>query len=266
VGAFCWFMTITMQNAERLTLTEMQEFLAGSRAVQWTACGREAIYDFLRRVEAQQYGQRSKAEKGVVRLFLGKLTGRSRAQLTRLIGQWKRRGRIAVRPAQRHRFPCRYTRQDIALLAAVDRAHESLSGPAVRRIVQREYQVFGKPEFQRLAQISAISTICAAREPITNSGCRCTTPGRGRSPSPNGASRTRKASPVTRSISAGLKQGKRAAAPLPRTPVLFPRAAECVSKDGQLGRPLGVPPRAAAILALNKRAVSRGSKTNRAHD
>ena len=149
-------MTITMQNAERLTLAEMQEFLAGSRAVQWTACGREAIYEFLRRVlEAQQYGQRSKAEKGVVRLFLGKLTGRSRAQLTRLIGQWNRRGRIAVRAAQRHRFPCRYTRQDIALLAAVDTAHEGLSGPAVRRIVQREYRVFGKAEFQRLAQISA---------------------------------------------------------------------------------------------------------------
>jgi hypothetical protein len=149
-------MTITMQNAERLTLTEMQEFLAGTRAVQWTACGREAIYEFLRRVlEAQHYGQRSKAEKGVVRLFLGKLTGRSRAQLTRLIGQWNRRGRIAVRPAQRHRFPCRYTRQDIDLLATVDTAHEGLSGPAVRRILQREYQVFGKTEFQRLAQISA---------------------------------------------------------------------------------------------------------------
>lgn len=41
------------------------------------------------------------------------------------------------------------------LLAAVDTAHEGLSGPAVRRIVQREYRVFGKAEFQRLAQISA---------------------------------------------------------------------------------------------------------------
>ena len=149
-------MTITMQNAERLTLTEMQEFVEGSRAVQWTARGREAIYEFLRRVlEAQPYPRLNRAEKGVVRLFVGKVTGASRAQLTRLIGQWVRRGRIAVRPAHRHRFPCRYTRQDIALLAAVDTAHEGLSGPAVRRIVQREYRVFGKAEFQRLAQISA---------------------------------------------------------------------------------------------------------------
>src|SRR3970040_1824828 len=149
-------MTITMQNAERLTLAEMQEFVEGSRAVQWTACGREAIYDFLRRVlEAQQYCRVSKAQKGSVRRFLLRLTGLSRAQLTRLVGQWRQRGRIEVRPAHRHRFPGRYTRQDIALLAAVDAAHEGLSGPAVRRILQREYRVFGKAEFQRLAEISA---------------------------------------------------------------------------------------------------------------
>lgn len=149
-------MTITMQNAERLTLTEMQEFVAGSRALQWTARGRAAIYEFLRRVlEAQQYARLRKSEKGVVRLFLGKLTGLSRAQLTRLIGQWNRRGRIEVRPVRRHCFPVHYTRQDIALLAAVDTAHEGLSGPAVRRILQREYHVFGQAEFQRLAGISA---------------------------------------------------------------------------------------------------------------
>ena len=149
-------MTITMQNAERLTLAEMQEFVEGSRAVQWSASGREAVYDFLRRVlEAHPYCRLSKGQKGIVRRFLLRLTGLSRAQLTRLVGQWMRRGRIEVRPVHRHRFPCRYTRQDIALLAAVDQAHEGLSGPAVRRILQREYQVFGKPEFPRLAQISA---------------------------------------------------------------------------------------------------------------
>jgi len=149
-------MTITMQNAERLTLTEMQEFIEGSRAVQWTAGGRAAVYDFLRRVlEAHQYGRLSKAQKGIVRGFLLRLSGLSRAQLTRLVGQWRQRGRIEVRPAHRHRFPCRYTRQDIALLAAADAAHDGLSGPAVRRILQREYRVFGKAEYRRLAEISA---------------------------------------------------------------------------------------------------------------
>jgi len=34
-------MTITVQNAERLSLAEMREFVEGSRAVEGTASGRE---------------------------------------------------------------------------------------------------------------------------------------------------------------------------------------------------------------------------------
>ena len=37
---------------------------------------------------------------------------------------------------------------------APDEAHGDLSGPAVRRICQREYEVFGNQEFQRLAGVS----------------------------------------------------------------------------------------------------------------
>jgi hypothetical protein len=40
------------------------------------------------------------------------------------------------------------------LLAQVDEAHESLSGPATRRILEREFRVHGKAEFERLAAIS----------------------------------------------------------------------------------------------------------------
>ncbi len=51
-------------------------------------------------------------------------------------------------------FPRRYTAADIALLAGVDAAHEDLSGPAIRRVMQREHEVFGKKESVRLAGIS----------------------------------------------------------------------------------------------------------------
>lgn len=148
-------MTITMQNAERLTLTEMQEFVEGSRAVCFAARGQKAVYEFTQRVlVAQQYRRLSKGQKGIVRRFLTKMTGLSRAQMTRLIEQWVRRRRIQARPASRRRFPRRYKTQDMALLATVDAAHEDLSGPAVRHILEREYQVFGKPEYERLAEIS----------------------------------------------------------------------------------------------------------------
>ena len=39
------------------------------------------------------------------------------------------------------------------MLAAVDEAHKSLSGPAARHILKREFEVYGKPEFERLAKL-----------------------------------------------------------------------------------------------------------------
>jgi Integrase core domain len=147
-------MTLTMRNLERLSLSEMQDFLSSSRNLELTlsASGR---YGFLERVlERQRYRRRSKSEKGVVRRFLAKASGLSRAQLTRLISRWTKARKIERRPAYRPRFPSRYTAADIALLAALDAAHEQLSGPATRRLLERAYQVFGDESFARLAGIS----------------------------------------------------------------------------------------------------------------
>jgi hypothetical protein len=42
---------------------------------------------------------------------------------------------------RRRRFAELYTRADLELLASVDEAHETLSGPATRRILEREDEV-----------------------------------------------------------------------------------------------------------------------------
>ena len=59
-----------------------------------------------------------------------------------------------MKPQLRHEFRRTYTDADIALLAELDRAHERMSGPATRCILQREYERFGKLEYVRLAGIS----------------------------------------------------------------------------------------------------------------
>jgi len=148
-------MDIQMPDADRLTIEQMREFLQGSLVMKFLLRGRQALYSFLERVLArQQYVRLARPERGVVRAYLGKLTGLSRAQLTRLIGRWVANREIQTLPRQRPRFPRRYTSTDIALLARVDAAHGDLSGPAVRRILQREYQVYGQAQFQRLADLS----------------------------------------------------------------------------------------------------------------
>lgn len=148
-------MNIHMHNWETLTVADMEEFLQGSRKMGFSVSGREAVYAFIEAVLGRQrYGRLSKTERGIVRRFLIKVSGLSRAQITRLIGQWRQTRKVRRRPPQRPRFRRRDTAEDVALLAAVDAAHEDLSGPAVRHILWREFHVYGKPEFERLAGIS----------------------------------------------------------------------------------------------------------------
>src|ERR1022692_4950099 len=74
--------------------------------------------------------------------------------ITRLIAAWMRTRQVRRRPPQRPNFPRRYSSADVVLLAEVDAAHEELSGPATRHILEREFSVFGKAEYEELSGIS----------------------------------------------------------------------------------------------------------------
>ena len=144
-----------MQNADVLTQEQIQEFLKGSRAVEFTGQDRAELYGFVQRVlVAQEYPVQRKKERGAIRAYLSKVTGLSLPQMTRLIRQYREEGVVAAVAYRRRRFPTKYTARDVALLAEVDRAHDWLSGPATVHILQREHEQFGKAEHARLAQIS----------------------------------------------------------------------------------------------------------------
>src|SRR5258708_33873711 len=137
-------MTLRMENLEQLTLAEMEGFLTSNRHVQWSAAERESVYTLIEQVlKLQQYRRLSKGQKGIVKRFLAKVTGLSRAQLTRWIQRWMKTRRVERKPAQRPHFHARYTPADIALLAELDAAHQDPSGPAVRHLGQRGGAVVG---------------------------------------------------------------------------------------------------------------------------
>jgi transposase InsO family protein len=138
-----------------MSLEQIQEFLDASQEFRFEGRGREEMYEWVKNtLVGQQYHIQGKAEKGLLRSYLGKMTGLSRAQVTRLIGQYLEKGSIAEKRYSRHRFASVYTRADIGLLAEVDEAHETLSGPATQKILYREYHEYGNPEYERLCRIS----------------------------------------------------------------------------------------------------------------
>jgi len=148
-------VNISVHQAERLSLEEVGRFVAASEGIRFEGQDRGQVYGWVEQVlVGQEYARQGKAARGLLRRYIERMTGLSRAQVTRLVARYAASGRVAVTVYRRHRFRQRFTRADIELLAAVDEAHETLSGPATRRILEREHQVYGKAEYARLAAIS----------------------------------------------------------------------------------------------------------------
>lgn len=109
-------MQIVMNDEKLQTIEEVKRFLAGSKTLD--------------------------------------LSGYSRAQVSRLIREYQKRGKLRRSPYHRHQFPRSYTPADIALLAKTDELHDNLSGPATKKIMEREWAVYGHMEFKNISQIS----------------------------------------------------------------------------------------------------------------
>jgi transposase InsO family protein len=144
-----------MDDSQTTSLEQIRALVDANRAVRFAGQRREEIYAWVEKTLVRhEYAGLRKPDKGVLRLYLTQMTGLSRAQVTRLIGGYQQTGRVIATPYQRSRFASIYTAADVALLAYVDRAHGNLSGPATKRILEREHSDYGQAAYQRLAGIS----------------------------------------------------------------------------------------------------------------
>ncbi len=165
--ASCKEMQVNMQHAEGLSPAQMGEFLSASQPIQFTGQSRAEVYAWAQQILIQQeYFRQAKKRRGLLRAYLSKMSGLSLPQITRLIRQQRQSGHIEAQAYRRHRFPRPYSDADTTLLAEVDRAHQWLSGPATKRVVEREFREFGKREFERLAGISVSHLYNLRRSPV----------------------------------------------------------------------------------------------------
>ncbi len=151
-------MVIDMNEAQVRTLDQVRQVLAGTQALEFQATADDAgryawIESVLRRFD---YRQLARGDRGPVLAYLQRLSGYSRAQITRLVSRWDGGGKPLVKHygAPAHAFARRYTPADVALLAEVDRAMGTLSGPATACVLRRQRDVFGDERFARLGGVS----------------------------------------------------------------------------------------------------------------
>lgn len=157
-----------MNAAQLQTLEQIRGFLAGTQAVEFRVATDEAsrhrfVAQTLRRFG---YVRLCRKDKGLLRRYLGRCTGYSPAQLTRLLQRAVAEGGLASRRRRPQAgFAVTYTPEDVALLAEMDRLHGGLSGPATRALCERALRDYGDERYVRLARISVAHLYRLRRSP-----------------------------------------------------------------------------------------------------
>jgi len=148
-------MRLIMNDRNLQTVDQIRQFLEGSNALEFRALSVDERYEWMGKVLMKfKYHRLKRKEKGVIRRYVEKVTGYSRAQVGRLIARYERTGQLRKTVYIRHRFEHKYTREDVELLAKTDELHGCLSGPATKRIMERECKIYRQTQFGNIARIS----------------------------------------------------------------------------------------------------------------
>jgi transposase InsO family protein len=156
-GSIIFHMVIDMDETRLQTISQLSAFLAGTLEVQFTVPDSDdRRYTHIVMV-AQRFGyaRLNRPDKGVVLRYLQRTSGYSRAQLTRLLARAVDGQPLGKRyRAPAHAFAKRFTPADVLLLAEVDLAHATMSGPATVHLLKRAFSVYGDTRFERLSSLS----------------------------------------------------------------------------------------------------------------
>jgi len=145
-----------MRNKNISTIGALKNFLQGSQPVAFSVLGdKTERYNFIRKTLVKfNYISLSKKDKSIVIRYLLKMTEYSRQQLTRLIKQYIKTGKINWTPCRCNGFTKKYTNNDILLLAKTDELHDTPCGHAVKKLCERAHDQFDDKAYQRLSKIS----------------------------------------------------------------------------------------------------------------
>lgn len=147
-----------MQDSHITTLTQLKEFGKLDSSYEFQITEKKQRYAWIEET-LRKFGYhqlRKKKERTIVRRYIRKVTGFSKAQLNRLIFKHKKCGRLIPNYSslRRPRFKKKYGPSEITLLAATDLNHSHLSGKATSAILKREYKIFCRQKYATISRIS----------------------------------------------------------------------------------------------------------------
>lgn len=146
-------MVMRFDDSLLSTIGNIQMFLKGSLPITFTPLRKEDRTQWIRSTLVRfKYLILLRTEKTIIRLYIAKIAGMSRAQIERHIAAYRKNIPIAI-PYVRHQPFHVYTQSDIECLVAADNVHERLNGKAMQAIFAAQ-SAAGDHRYARLAHIS----------------------------------------------------------------------------------------------------------------
>ena len=99
-----------MDDKQIQTLEQVQQFVASSQTIEFKGINTKEKYQWIEEVLKKfKYQWLKRNGKGILRRYIEKVTGYSRAQVARLVSSYQESGRLRVTKYHRHHFPEKYT-------------------------------------------------------------------------------------------------------------------------------------------------------------
>jgi len=148
-------MVIMMNDSKLNNMAQIKSFLAETKEIEFNKKSQKEAYRWIEETLRKfTYVILSKKEKGLIRRYLMKITGYSRAQLTRHINQYRKTGQVKIKEYERHKFEKKYTPRDIQLLAQTAQVHDSPNGASLKKTLERMAGEYQKEEYLNISHIS----------------------------------------------------------------------------------------------------------------
>ena len=102
-------MVLEMIDARLKNISEVKKFLEQSGKLEFKRKKQADTYEWIEMVlDRLKYFEQNKKNKTIIKMYLEKMTGYSRAQITRLAAKYRETGKVEKTEYERHKFDRKY--------------------------------------------------------------------------------------------------------------------------------------------------------------
>lgn len=144
-----------MNDDSLISVAQLKQFAKLQDGAKFNSKDKKEAYKWIGATLGKfRYFSETKKNKGIIKNYIGTITGYSEGNIDKLIARKKQFGKVFIKERTQNTFASFYTNEDVALLAKVVNAYRGQNGQAIRKVLCEMSEVYKDERFERLARLS----------------------------------------------------------------------------------------------------------------